>query len=102
MARYVLIETATGIVENVVNWEGNTSVWAPPVGYSVRLSDEASPGDTWNGTKFVKDTTPPVVKLGQLAFDRLQVLDLDTLGAPGTIVRETIHDIMRTLGVRED
>jgi hypothetical protein len=57
MARYAMIQTASKIVVNVIEWDGNTATWKVPTGYEM-IEDskgEAGPGFTWNGTTF----TPP-------------------------------------------
>lgn len=58
--RKALIETATGKVVNVIELEPNAD-WQPPSGHYVRDALNASPGDTWNGTSFVKPVLPPEV-----------------------------------------
>lgn len=50
--RKALIETATGLVANVVELEDGAN-WQPPAGHHVRDADNASPGDTWDGVGFV-------------------------------------------------
>lgn len=44
MSRYALINTATGLVENVIEWDGNTEAWQPDLGYIVIASEEAQMG----------------------------------------------------------
>ena len=58
MARMALIRTATGLVENVIELEPGAN-WAAPAGYFTRDADDGGPGDTWDGTRFVKPPTPP-------------------------------------------
>jgi hypothetical protein len=66
MARYALIVTATGLVDNVIVYDG-VSPFTPPTGIELRLADDnAEPGGTWNGSAFVR---APVV-----APTRTQVL----------------------------
>ena len=57
MSRYAIIERITGKVVNVVVWDGGPS-WAPPANCDARLSDVAGPGDTWNGTRYIKPSAP--------------------------------------------
>ena len=58
MARYALIITATGAVDNVIEYDG-TSSFTPPVGVELREADSnAEPGGTWNGSEFVRAVVP--------------------------------------------
>jgi len=66
MARYALIITATGAVDNVIEYDGSAP-FTPPTGQELRVAtDDAEPGGTWNGSAFVR---APVV-----APTRTQVL----------------------------
>jgi hypothetical protein len=41
MFRYAMVNDATGVVDNVCNWDGELTTWAPPAGYTmVQLGDE--------------------------------------------------------------
>ena len=54
MARYAMIVTATGLVDNVIVYDG-VSPFTPPTGIELRLADDnAEPGGTWNGSAFVR------------------------------------------------
>ena len=54
MARYAMIVTATGLVDNVIEYDGS-SPFTPPTGIELRLAaDNAEPGGTWNGSAFVR------------------------------------------------
>ena len=54
MARYAMIVTATGLVDNVIVYDG-VSPFTPPTGIELRLAgDNAEPGGTWNGSAFVR------------------------------------------------
>ena len=54
MARYAMIVTATGLVDNVIIYDG-VSPFTPPTGIELRLADDnAEPGGTWNGSAFVR------------------------------------------------
>jgi hypothetical protein len=57
MARYQLIEDATGNVVNVIEWDGNEAGWQPPPGYSAVLDD---PDTIWtyDGEKYVPFVSP--------------------------------------------
>lgn len=57
MARYAMIDNASGIVVNVIEWNGDTANWQPPTGYTM-VEDtgmKAGPGYTYDGSTF----TPP-------------------------------------------
>ena len=59
MARYALIITATGAVDNVIEYDGSAP-FTPPTGQELRVADgNAEPGGTWNGSAFVR---APVVE----------------------------------------
>ena len=58
MARYALIITATGAVDNVIEYDG-TSSFTPPSGIELREADaNAEPGGTWNGSEFIRAVVP--------------------------------------------
>ena len=58
MARYAMIVTATGLVDNVIVYDG-ISPFTPPTGIELRLADDnAEPGGTWNGSAFVRAVVP--------------------------------------------
>lgn len=66
MARRAVVEIATGTVVNVIEiYEGAN--WSPPVGYYLLSeidSQQASIGDTWDGTKLIKAPIPePIAPL---------------------------------------
>jgi hypothetical protein len=66
MARYALIITASGLVDNVIEYDGSAP-FTPPTGQELRVaSNDAEVGGTWNGSAFVR---APVV-----APTRTQVL----------------------------
>ena len=66
MARYAMVVTATGVVDNVIEYDG-VSPFTLPTGQELRVAGEnAEPGGTWNGSAFVR---APVV-----APTRTQVL----------------------------
>ena len=66
MGRYALIITATGAVDNVIEYDGSAP-FTPPTGQELRVAGEnAEPGGSWNGSAFVR---APVV-----APSRTQVL----------------------------
>ena len=58
MARYALIITATGAVDNVIEYDGSAP-FTPPTGQELRVAGEnAEPGGTWNGSAFVRAVVP--------------------------------------------
>ena len=63
--RKALVRTADGFVENVIEID-EVSTWPIPAGYSLRASQVAGPGDTWNGTRFVRSTPPPPSRISVL------------------------------------
>ena len=66
MSRYALIITATGVVDNVIEYDG-VAPFTPGTGMELREADNnAEPGGSWNGSAFVR---APVV-----APTRTQVL----------------------------
>ena len=54
MARYALIITATGVVDNVIEYDGSPP-FTPPSGIELReATADAEIGGTWNGSAFVR------------------------------------------------
>ena len=59
MGRYALIITASGKVDNVIEYDGSAP-FTPPSGMELRAAtDDAEIGGTWNGSAFVR---APVVE----------------------------------------
>ena len=59
MGRYALIITATGVVDNVIEYDGS-SPFNPPSGMELReATSNVEIGGTWNGSAFVR---APVVE----------------------------------------
>ena len=54
MARYAMVDNASGIVVNVIEWDGNEANWKAPSGYTMveDVNNEAGPGFTYDGTAF--------------------------------------------------
>ena len=53
--RVALVETASGLVSNVIEIELGPSVsWQCPAGWYTVESSTAGPGDRWDGSKFAK------------------------------------------------
>ena len=48
MSNYQIINTSTNIVENTVEWDGDTSVWSPGDGFIGVASTEAGMGWKYN------------------------------------------------------
>ena len=48
MAKYQIINTSTNIVENSVEWNGDTSIWSPGDGYIGIATDIAGMGWKYN------------------------------------------------------
>ena len=66
MTRYAVIVTATGEVNNLIEWDGVTS-WTPPEGEEVRLADDdAQMGGIWDGSKFIRAVIPTPSRLDAL------------------------------------
>jgi hypothetical protein len=61
MARYAMVQDASGIVVNVIEWDGNTETWTPPEGYTMVLDEppSAGAGSTWDGEKFIPPPASP-------------------------------------------
>lgn len=55
MARYAMVQDASGIVVNVVEWSGDTADWQPGPGYTMVLDDPGtcSAGWSYDGSKFI-------------------------------------------------
>jgi hypothetical protein len=67
MARYAMVD-ATGLVVNVVEWNGNTQTWQPPPDMTMveDVNGEAGPGFTYADGAFVPpDTSDPDAERNQ-------------------------------------
>jgi len=51
--RKAVVKKSNGLVENVIEIKEGAK-WKPPRGCYLIDAVDASPGDTWDGTKFVK------------------------------------------------
>ena len=54
MGRYAVIHQGSGIVINVIEWDGDTNNWQPPTGH-ITVEDVdviAGPGSSYDGSKF--------------------------------------------------
>ena len=64
--RYAMVHDASGIVVNVVMWDGDEASWRAPSGYTM-IQDDASvvgPGYSYDGSTF----EPPPAGLPGTAF----------------------------------
>ena len=58
MGRYALIITATGKIDNVIEYDGSSPI-TPPTGQELREADaNAEVNGTWNGSAFVRAVVP--------------------------------------------
>ncbi len=55
--RKALVQLSDGLVVNVIEVDEGAK-YSPPLDHELRDSDTASPGDTWDGLKFVKPPPP--------------------------------------------
>jgi hypothetical protein len=54
MGRYAMVITASGLVDNVIVYDG-VSPFTPPTGIElIEATDDAETGGTWNGSAFVR------------------------------------------------
>lgn len=60
MGRYALIFESTGLVENVIVWDGNQETWQPQDGYIVIESEVAQMGWSYAGGVFIAPPAPEV------------------------------------------
>ena len=91
MARYALIITATGVVDNVIEYDG-VSPFNPPTGMELREAGaNAEIGGSWNGSAFVRapvvEPTRTQVLMGEI---NNPVKEYDDDGAP---VNKTADEI---------
>lgn len=54
MAQFALVQS--GVVINILEWDGDLKRWSPPAGQVCIPAAAARIGDFWDGTSF---TTPP-------------------------------------------
>lgn len=83
--RKAVIREADGFVENVIEIE-EESTWQPPENCYLIDADGGSPGDTWDGEKFVKpepepEPQPPRDPLAEIDKINAKIADYDTLKA---------------------
>jgi hypothetical protein len=69
MGRYALIITASGAVDNVIEYDGS-SPFTPPTGMELRVADaNAEPGGSWNGSAFVRAVAPTPTRTEVLMYE---------------------------------
>ncbi len=66
--RKALIREADGFVENIIEWKPS-SKWQPLEGCYLIAAGKGSPGDTWDGKKFVKPILPEPEPVRDLATE---------------------------------
>jgi len=96
MARYLIINDATRVVETVALWDGKPG-WAPPAGYSAELeTTPTSAGAVKSGNTFL----PPQAKQPEPDYAKAQAaLDLVAmLEAAGGIDKSVADTIRAQLG----
>jgi hypothetical protein len=64
--RGALINTKTGLVENVIMYDEN---YKAPAGYKILETKDGSPGDTHDGKRFIR-SAPALVEAGKLVSAR--------------------------------
>ena len=90
MPRYNVIRDSDGLVVNTVML-ALSSGWSPPEGHSVRLAPvNGSPGDTWNGSRYVPAPVAPDPRLRTRAMYRLEFQNPETTEER----RQEIRDIV--------
>ena len=100
MGRYALIDTATGDVVNVIEWDG-VSEYAIPDGLEVIEADRnAEPGGTWDGSSFVRIIIPSPDRIAVLMHEgtaeNTELLDLlhSKLASTGDLSREEMNKML--------
>jgi len=69
MGRYAMVVTATGVVDNVIVYDG-VSPFTPPTGIElIEATDNAEPGGTWNGSAFVRAVVPDPTRTQVLMYE---------------------------------
>ena len=77
MGRYAWIVTATGAVNNVIEYDGSAP-FSLPDGIELREADaNAEVGGTWNGSAFVRAVIPTPTRTQVLMYEVTQPQKLD-------------------------
>ena len=98
MARYALIITASGLVDNVIEYDGSAP-FTPPTGMELREAGEnAEVGGSWNGSAFVRapvvEPTRTQVLMGEVTQTQVydaSLVDL-TLDSDGEVTHTGMRD----------
>jgi hypothetical protein len=92
MGRYALIITATGAVDNVIEYDGSAP-FTPPTGQELRVAtNDAECGGTWNGSAFVRAVVPTPTRTQVLMYEVRQTQKLDSSDPP-ELVDKTADEI---------
>ena len=92
MARYALIITATGAIDNVIEYDGSAP-FTPPTGMELRVADNnAEPGGSWNGSAFVRAPVVEATRTQVLMHEITQAQKLDD-SEPREMVDKTADEI---------
>ena len=92
MARYALIITESGIVDNVIEYNG-VNPFNPPPGMELReATDNAEIGGTWNGSAFVRAPVVEPTRTEILMYEVTQEQKLDD-SEPRELVDKTDDEI---------
>ena len=72
--RKAVVRKSDGYVENVIEWAEGAN-WQPPEGCYLVDALDGSPGDTWDGAKFIKMPPPPPSVDWQTEWDKASPTD---------------------------
>ena len=90
MARYAHIIIATGIVDNVSEWNG-VGAYTPPEGIELRLADDnAEVGGSWDGSAF---TRAPIIAPTRTEVLMNEVVQPKKFNDDGEIVDKTADEV---------
>ena len=98
MGRYAMVITATGAVDNVIEYDGS-SPFTPPTGIElIEATDDAEIGGTWNGSAFVRapvvEPTRTQVLMGEVTQTQKWDADADDGdGGTGAMVDKTDSEV---------
>ena len=84
MPRYALVDNATHVVFNVVNWDGDSKGWTPPATITPVQTDKGNIGDTYDGIGFATPA-PPALTAEQVTFNQSVALLRNTFNNPRTV-----------------
>ena len=93
MGRYALIITASGGVDNVMEYDGSAP-FTPPTGQELRVADaNAAPGGTWNGSAFVRAPAyvPPRTEVLMIEVTNPMQADGETDKTAETVAAEKLE-----------